>query len=417
MAAYWQETTSGTGPANAAAWVSNATRVAPVRGSVDVSGIGEAIVPDERSRERVFDVDEGQHGIDNPEFPMEFQFEVLDAVTADTSQAAATGQTTLLGHILGGQERGYSTTAAVAGAHTGTAIELTATTGMDEGQFIAVALAGHTDTTACHLRRITGLAAAVATVDQAFPVTPQDGDVVNAVITCYIDQDDLLDSSVNNTTLSWLLQRTATGGTANWECVGCKSQLDSISLDRGAIAKFVTTTFGGQSTPPDNAPSPSWTAEPAYNAPIVVGPDTQVWFEDYGTTTNTLLDCSSFQITPGVPVVMDPLITEGSTGMEAHGGYTTKPEDTMIELQATWSTAEFTDFEADTLKVLRFSTLRAAGQNIGFSFPRVKIRKVEGVQDGDIWRVKILCHALEDAYNSAAGNEDLHRSKMAICYY
>lgn len=415
MAAFWQETASGTGPANATAWVSNATRMAPVRGSIDVEGIGEEIIDDMRSRERVFDEDEGQHGIDNPQWPMEYQFECSDEVVTGTNAITETAQMTFLAHILGGLNLGTRTTAS--GTHSSTTVEVASGTGMDEGVFIAPALSAYREPTACHLRRITGVSSLVLTVDQEFPNAPVNTDVINPVATVYIDQDDLLDSSANDTTLSWLLQLGPTGGDVNWECVGCKSQLDSIKLDRNAIATFVTTTFGGQSTPPDNAANPTWTTEPAYNTPVVIGPDCQVWMEDYGTTTNTLLNCSGFSITPGIPVVPEDLLTEGGVGLEARGGYTTKPDKTMIEITSTWDPAAFTDFEANTLKALRFSTLRPAGQNIGFSFPRVKIKKVSATKNGDVLQVKMLCQALEDTQLTAAANEDLYRSKMTINFY
>ena len=419
--AYWQETTSGTGPANAAAWVSNATRVGPIRGSVDVSSIGADMVDDERAVDRIYYKQQGQVGIDNPEFPAEFEFESNAATTADTSAIAVTSQMTLMEHCMGGLLLGTSTACAAAGSHTSTAVDMDATTGCDEGTFLAVQIAAYTRApTALHVRRVTDLTANVATVDQAFPATPADEDEVHAVAQCYVLPSELIDSTANNSTLSWLIQRGPTGGVQNWEVVGAKSQLDSISLGRGEIAKFALQTFGGSHQDPSDAPSPSWTAEPTLTAPFLVGPDCQLWVEDYGTTTNTLLDCSAFNITPGLPVSPDDGVTSNTAGMVARNGYTTRSEPTTIEVNSTF-TSSATDFWNDwavgQLKVVRFATVRPAGQNVAFHFSRCQIRKITAVENGDSLHVSMTLESLEDTYAAAAGNEDLHRSKMTILYY
>ncbi len=417
--AFFQETQSGTGPANAAAWVASGVRLGPKRGSVDVSGIGEDMVADERAISRVFDEQEGQHGIDNPEFPAEFEFETNNVVTADTVQIAQTAQMQFFGHMLGGLDRGTASTAS--GTHSVTTIEPAATTGMDEGTFIAPALSAYTRApAACHLRRIATLAAGVATVDQAFPNAPVDTDVVNPVATAYINQADLIDSSANDSTLSWLIQRGPTGGVQNWEVVGGKTQLDSIDLSRGALASFVTTTFGGSSSDPSEAPSPAWVDEPSLTPGVVVGPDTQVWFENYGITTNTLLDVSTFSITPGVPVSRDEVVTSNTDGMEGTSCYTTRTESTMIELNCVFNssaTAFWDDWDANQLKTVRFSTLRPAGQNVGFSFPRCQVQKVSAVENGDALHVSMTLKCLEDTVNASAANDDLWRSKMTVHWY
>lgn len=416
QAAFFQETTSGTGPANAAAWVASGVRTAPLRGSFDPSGIGQEIVPDERARERINDSLPGQQGIDNPEFTIGYEFEISGSTVADTSAIAQTQQMQLLAHCMGGIQLGTSTTAS--GTHSTTTVEIDATTGADEGTYVAVQLSAYTAApTACHVRRITDLTGSVATVDQAFPNAPVDTDPVHAVAQVYVLESDLIDSSANDTTLSWLAQRGPTGGTQNWEIVGSKAQLDTITLERGALAKFALTVFGGSSTDPDTAPSPAWTSEPTFENGVIIGPDTQLFIEDYGTTTNTIIPCSSFSITPGLPVSRDETVTTTAAGLEGTACYTTRPEDMLIELSTTWTADHWADFNSGTLKTIRLSTLRPAGQNIAFSFSRVEIVKVETLENGDALHVKLMCKALEDTLDTDAANEDLHRSRMSVLYY
>lgn len=417
--AYYQESTSGTGPADAAAWVSGGTRIAPLVGSMDTSKIGPNLLDDERAYDDIFDDEPGVIGLDNPEFNFELYLETPAGSTADASQISATAQMTLFEHIMGGLHRGNTTTAS--GTHSLTTVEVTSVTNLEVGCHIAVALSNYTGpggATMCHVRRVTDITSLVLTVDQAFPVAPVDTDVVNACATAYIDSSALEDSSVGPTTLSWLLSRAATGSGPNWEVLGSKAQLDSISFERDDFAKLAVSVMGGSSTTPESAPAPSWTAAPANESPFQLGRYTQFWMQDYGTTTNTVHCANAFGLEePGVPVVRAPTITTDTAGMQGTCGYTTKRADTTAAVTLfPYSSTRWTEYLNRTLKACRIANLAAAGSGCAITMPRAEV--VERPDVGDVDGAQSLTFKLKALRDTdSVATTQLWRSKFCIVWF
>ena len=188
---YFPETTQGTPPANAAAWISSGVRLRHIAETLDVSGIERAMLTDERNQSRVFASELRIEGIDNPEFPFAVYAHGLGETTATGQQVAtdAPGYELglLLGHAIGGITRGYSNTCLV--SSTTTVLNVTDASDHTVGEFVAVeyatAYSPYPDGTAWP-RRIIALDTVATpntiTLDQALPQAPATGDPIHGCL-------------------------------------------------------------------------------------------------------------------------------------------------------------------------------------------------------------------------------------------
>ena len=416
--AYFQETTQGTGPASAAAWVSGGTRIRHLSDSLDPASIIPTMIDDTRSQVTIFALNDKVIGIENPEFSFSLPLPGSEAVTADTVQVTETEIMTILRHCLGATWRGYSTTAKTAGAHTGTAVELDANTGYDEGGFLGWAPAANPN--AMEIRRITDLTGDVATVDEAFSATPSDGDVISAVAAVHIKESILCnsDGAGGPFTFSWLIQKGGAGSGEIWEVNGSKGMITAINITRNELTSAEIQIAGSSLQDPTELSEPSWTADPSGNAGVPVGPDGHAWLQDYGTPTANSINVNEIGIEVGVPAVRVPTVTEAQTGMEGTALFGTNPADTLITLNIVpWATGNLTDFTARTKKVFRWHKQGAPGSVFGIHASRCEIVEspARGTTDAvSSDRVVLRCH--EDIANSAAGDADLWRSKIILLF-
>lgn len=430
--AFFQEATQGVGPVEEgsdweteAAAAPSAYRIAPIVGTVTVSSVGPGLVNDERAYDDIMDDEVDRIGIDNPEFAFECYMEALSAAPANGAAATATWQTVLAAHCLGGISYSTTRTADTAAGvlHSVTAVEVDDDTGIAVGDHVAITLQNYTGlggASAAHVRRVVAVNSGtnLITLDQALPVAPVDGDIVGGAATGYIDSTVLEDSSVGPTTLSWHLAREREGGDATWEVFGSKTQINSLTCERDDFARFAMSVFGGSSALPGSAETPDWTTDPENEVPFQIGRYTQLWFQDYGTTTNTVWGTTMFNVDDfGVPVVPADAITSISEGMQGRAGYSTTRADTTVSIALQGhDSGWWADYTARTWKVARFANLAQRGGGFAITLPRCQINERpdfgdEGGSSTNALKIK----AFRDL--SSVATTQLARSKICLVWY
>ncbi len=386
---YFDETTQGTPPADAAAWIASGVRLHHISETLDMSGVEVAQVEDMRNQSRVFATEARVVGIDNPEFPFSVYSHGTGATTADGAQVATSAGGYqlgyLLGHALGGVSRGYSTVVD-GGSSTATVVDVDDASNYEEGEFVAIELGASLPSNypsgTAFPRRIMATDAVstpnTITLDQALPAAPAAAAAVHGTIVSYIDEDILCDSAAGPYTRSWLVQKGMPGSSSDrreaWVFRGTVATLQSISLGRGETSQLGFQVMAGSHASPTGAAWPTaWSANAELGlAPFSVGPLCEVWLEDEGTTTNTTVQVSSFEVEPSVPRVRVETLTSTGTNMNSTYGYAVEPAETTISMRIDpFSVAQWTDQEAGTLKSLRWAKLAPAGSGFAISFPKV----------------------------------------------
>lgn len=414
MAAF-TETTAGTGPADAAAWVSNGSRFRVRQGSVDISALEQSMIEDERSQEDVLTEEQKIKGIKGAvEVPMETYLTGLGAATADGMQAPSNILGEIAERAFGGRHRGNSTVAATSGAHSDTDIELDSLTNLDEGAFIAIE--DQDDAGRIHIRRILSISGSVATLDQALPFTVEDGDPAHACEVWHFDQAVLVDGFGGSRTMSFWYGTGLDSARENWEMLGCKPNFTGITIARNAAPVCAWNILVGSFVTPEAAADPSWSATPYGHGPLAIGPDSEFWMEDFGTSDNTTHHLSTIEIEPNVLSTGVDAVTEKNTGLPGRGGYSLAKGSSNVNLTLVpFAQSHYTDFEAGTLKAARFSRIAAAGSAWAISFPRAEIVATpkKGASN-DAMAQMVSLRPLMDVDNSAASDAALWRSRMTI---
>ena len=141
---YFPETTQGTPPADAAAWIASGVRLRHLGESLDISGVERSLLEDMRNQYRVKGTEARVQGIDNPEFPFAVYGHGLGETTAAGEQVATDAPgyqlALLLGHALGGITRGYSTQVSGGGSTT-TVVAVDDASDYAVGDFVAIEFA------------------------------------------------------------------------------------------------------------------------------------------------------------------------------------------------------------------------------------------------------------------------------------
>jgi hypothetical protein len=385
---YFSETTQGTPPANAAAWIASGVRLRHIAETLDVSGVERVLIPDERNQSRVFATEARIEGLDNPEFPFAVYAHGLGETTATGQQVAtdAPGYELglLLGHAIGGITRGYSNTCLV----SSTTLILNVTDASDHtvGEFVAVeyatAYSPYPDGTAWP-RRIVALDTVstpnTITLDQALPQAPATGDPIHGCLVMYPDEDVIADSSAaSGRTRSYLAQKGLPGAGAgareSWEFRGCVETLQNIAWERGGDMRFAFQVMAGSHASPEAAAWPTaWAANAELGlATLSFSPLTELWMVTAGVTTNTLVQISKFEVEPGVPRVRNETVTTGAANMMGTYGYSTAPAETLVNLTVTpFGISQWTDQRAGTYKTARLARLGPPGSGIAVHFERL----------------------------------------------
>ena len=417
--AFFTETTQGTGPADAAAWASDATRIRHISDSLETSGFKQTTADDLRSQEDVLSQEQKVLGIKGGnEFGFDMYLTGTGVTTNSGQQVASDALLTIMAHCLGGSERGYSTTAT---GGSSTTVALTSTTGVDEGVFLAIQ--DNTSPAAAHsgklyIRKVESLAGLTATLDEALPFAVAAGDIVHACHMYYIDESVLVDTTTGSRTFSWLISkgRIAAADRENWEAHGCKGILASLELSRNQPPKMSIRNMVASFETVEEAAEPTWSGTPFGYAPTAIGPDTTVWLEDYGTTTSTQLHVAEFTLNPGVASTPIDTVTEKQTGMPGRAGYSLGLGDSTVDMLVYPLTqGDWTDFNNQQIKVCRIAKAGTVGKAWAISMPRCEIVETphgEGVGDGLGHR--LMLRALKNTDNASAGNASLWKSRFVI---
>ena len=264
------------------------------------------------------------------------------AATSAASQISEIPLMTWLEHCLGGLARG-NTTDVDATVTSDTDFEVTATTNLAVGQLIALEDTDATGT--LYGARITALPGGTQVqIDEAPNFTVATGDNVHAVATLYPDADALQCGDAAYTTTSLYFQK----GDHNWLGVGCKAQLDSISMARGEQPKCAFSLWAAKAYPPSSSSitAPVWTGSVEGIPGIPVGAKTVLRISDASSGAYVCVDALSFSFEAGVPVVPLDTSTQCNDNLEGRAGYTTEPANTMLTATVFLDTGWQDDFDS-----------------------------------------------------------------------
>lgn len=411
--AFAEEDPQGTGPANAGEWLSEGTRIHVLSESVDPQAFVQETVEDRRSVEDPFEVHRVVKGLRNGEHPMQVYGTGSGVATTTGQQIAVTALMRLLRHCLGGLNRGTSLVAN--GTHSATTVEFADASGLAVGGHLAMVVNG-----IGYPRRIVAIADNVVTVDQDFPITPEDNDVFAAMATAYVDSAVLFDSNNGGGsgphTFSHWGAFGQEGALEIWELHGCKAGLTGIQLPRGELPILELTNMFASFTAPNESPAnPAWTDPVEGEAPFAVGPDCSLYLGDYGSTASTpFVDPAEVAIDPGVPVRRIGSNTEQQARMQGTANYASAPADTTVTLNISGFDPDYwDDFDADTFKIFRWAKNAAPGGIFCITMPRCEIKDYP--RRGTIETVssnQLLLRAHRDL--ASVGASQLARSKICI---
>ena len=406
--AFFEESTQGTGPADAAAWASASPGDHEFI-SATIETIRVPRLPNENMVDRVFGKNDMVEGIENVEVTTEHYFTSNGVETTATNQITETATMQCFEYGLGGLWRGYSTTCS---GGTATIPQLTDNTGVDEGTFWG--FEDQDDPGRVHIRRVTSWSDPAATLDEALPFTPASGDPVHACWVAYIDEAALFVGQSGYTTWSVLFDQTRGVGHADdiYEINGARGELSFSGLGRGEIPRFSLLHKAG-SFQRDHISGPTWVGAPYGVAPTrVTGPDSHVWLQDYGTTTQNSVCATSLAVEVGVPVVPIESITALNVNMPGLCGYGTVNTDTTVELTTLFDSGYKDDVDAGQMKVMRWQIVDAPGSCIALHFSNLEYMEDHTVPGYSALSIVCVPSDAEGAY--AKGKQD--RQPAHFCY-
>lgn len=423
---YAFESTAGTGPADASAWdtavgsASTGGSLRHIATSLNTDALKQSMIEDERSQVDVLTQELKIHGIrGGVSIPFEIYLHGTGVLTADTDQVADDMVGNFLEHVFGGQQSTYSTTAT--GGSTTTAV-LDATTGIDEGVYLAIQ--DNTSPIAAHsgrvyIRQVASYNSGTSTVtfDEALPFAVSSGDIVHGCRAYYIDESVLVDSTgASNRQLSWHIMKGLAGATEAWELHGCVSELASMTFNRNAAPTLAFNTHVASYVGPGTAVEPSFTDTPFGFAPQAIGPSTSLWMADTGSTTSTQFSAISVGVAPGLVRTPVETVTEATSGMPGRGLYSIGKSDCMATIHfAPYTATRLSEFLNDTEKQIRYAKAAAPGSAWAVHFPRCQVVEEPTSMDAeDVMGVNVAFRAMQRAANSNASNTALWRSRMVL---
>lgn len=326
------------------------------------------------------------------------------AATSAASQITETALMTFLEHALGGLARG-NTTAVAPSPTSDVVFDVDAVTNLAAGQLVAMEDAGATGVLYSGL--ITDVSTLQLTLDEAPNFTVAENDNVHAVATLYPDASALQAGNGSYTTSSLYYQK----GSHIWEAVGCKVQLDSISMARGEQPKLNFTAFAAEAFPPSGTglSAPSWSGSVQGAAGLTVGAKTVLRISDNASSAYVCVDALSFEFEAGVPVVPLDTATQCNDNMEGRAGYTTQPADTTLTATVFLDTAWQDDFDSLTDVEVTIEQQSAAGKFWCIKLPLASIMDVEYAQEG-----ASNMHTLRFKARERSGSTAITKAKFLI---
>lgn len=366
--ALFDEATPGTPPADAAAWASE-SRFQIVTDSFDPGPLKPQMVEDMRSQTNALARERMLEGLRNGEFSYQVYASGTGTTTSAGTQVSETVLSRILENGLGGVDRSNSTTCNALGSTT--TIVVAAETNFVEGGHIGWQ---HPTTGEVHIRRLLqNTSGTTWTLDEALPIASDSGHVIHGCITVYPSPDFLANSNSSGRQLSYLAQMGAVSisDAATFVMSGCVNTVAGLSWPRNGLPVFDVSAMYANLVMPNESPptSISWAAEPVGVAPVVVGPNGRVFYQNRGTTTQNTPCTASVEITPGVPRVRVETVTESDANMHGTCHYSIeKPNPTFKLAFENFVTTDWTNYATPTHKQFRTQGGISPGFVFAFGF-------------------------------------------------
>jgi hypothetical protein len=189
--------------------------------------------------------------------------------------------------------------------------------------------------------------------------------------------------------------------------------VESIQLQRNAAPKLAFKTKAASFATPDELSAVTFTDTPDGNAGTAVGPRTSLWLGDYGSTAAASRHAVELSIKPGGAPEVCETGTEVQTNMPGISHYGLARDKTTATLKTLFAQGEFEDFNAGTLKALRWA--RHGGPGVGFAcaMHRCEVRETPvNSPAGPSMGMELEIHGLRDT--TAIASTDLSRSRLVI---
>lgn len=418
VAYYVESVAAGTGPAD---WSDSGVRIDHTE--ADVSTISQDIQQDPR-----MEVSWARFGRNAPVLGLKsgqkatvtLLFTGSGDTPADGETATISSEAYLTGHCLGAV-RAIPTKDVASG--TTTTITVAAITGWTVGDFIAVqdlTTPAAVNTGKVYIRRITAISDNTATIDEALPFTPASGDLAIGCVTAYVDEQVLEDSTAAlSRTLSWYFSKggnTTAGDDEVWVLYGTAADLTLMDFGRSSQPKMqLSIQCGSWETSADVVKDNQSSSNG--QAAKVIGKDTHVWIEDYGTTTSTKHCVASIEVATGVQRHMIETVTSPGLHMEGLCGYSAVGnQSTQVTMDITGYTDDWeADLQAATPKVCRYAHDGAPGSSWALHFSRCWVRETPTrSESGEVSSNKVVLESVQDEVNSNASVAALWESKICI---
>jgi len=377
----------------------------------------QSMIEDPRVTERVFKQFEMIDGLRNADgLSIVVGLTGTGATTAPTATATATGLSRLLGHCLGGTHLGDSSLLDTT-VTSDTDYDVVTFANAIHGSMFALA-DDAAPGRAFPQRILTTDGAGNVTTDQDVPFTAATSDVANAVVVNYIDPDALVNPSDANASFVSVLIEEA--GFA-WEGVGGALTLDSVEFPRNDVPRLtVSGQFSNVFPPADGSPGlVTWTGTITGEAGIAVGADTKLHIQDKGTTATQCFDVvGAVTLTPGVPRTRIEATTECDENLQGTAGYTTAPEDTILEVPVVLDPTQWQDgFDADQRYNVKYYQVGPAGSGWVVQLPDAELMEAPEFGEANeigIYTLRFKGHEDESMDALSPANPELARSKFVI---
>lgn len=412
--AFWPETTAGTTPVDAAAWITalggggTAFRMYVEEFPVEHI-LGEVEVENVDMQTRVHSKGKPHKGLRTADGGSMVSRMFGTGETYSTGdQVAENGLGYLLGHSLGGRSRGNH--AEVTAVTSQLIFEVDDASNLAVGQMLVVATAAGLVGHAVQILAIDGVE---ITVDRATSITIAIGSKVFGTDNAYVDQAALTNpQDAGFKTLSIL--RTA--GPHCWMLGGAHLGLTGITLERNAPPRLNWEVLAAAGYPPgDGAPSlPAFVDTIEGSAQTAsVGRRTRCFLQTYGVTTAANREIHGVTVTPGVPVLPQDTVTETDEGMPGRSGYRTEPADSIIEIIVPLTTTEQTQWTTGATLVFTYWQIAACGYGWGVHARKCNVMKppVPVIEGSNQWRMTL------QPVDDETGATELAASKIIVFRY
>lgn len=398
--------------------------------AVDVANIREARIQDMTLVRRATAV-KGAHmtisGSRNCQFTATFKLHGSAATTPIGSQIAQMYLGRIYEHYMGGQHR--STSHAIVGGTAAIPI-LDSVAGLVPGAYLSFedkTDAPRTEIGRLHPRCILSIDAVTkaVTLDVALPFTPAaEGDVAHGVIASHPAEDILTDAFTTNTTWSWFVKRSRTGGDLLWAVEGCViSALKIDGLSKGGLPSLAATIEGCNfdHSIDDGLTSPQPT-EFHGAAQISGGKDFVVLIGEYGDNTLERYDAATLSV--DLPIARQRINGQASTIPRAEGtiGYGFTMNDALMTITIApyhrkWYTGMMT---GKTYWVYAYEPGDGSGpgKGHGVHFRKAQLMEQPTRTDADtVHAITLKFAALEPDNADVGSNEDLEKALVSTLLY